>query len=47
MAWKAVTSLPPDEVEALELDSRHDVDLRLVLGLSRPRCRRSSVLDRS
>src|SRR4029077_13584917 len=29
MAWKAVTSLPADEVEALELDSRHDVDLRL------------------
>ena len=34
MAWKAVTSMPADEVEALELDSRHDVDLRLVLGLS-------------
>ena len=34
MAWMAVTSMPADEAEALELDSRHDVDLRLVLGLS-------------
>jgi hypothetical protein len=34
MAWKAVTSMPADEVEALELDSRHDVGLRLMLGLS-------------
>ena len=34
MAWKAVTSMDADEVEALELDCRHDVDLRLVLGLS-------------
>jgi hypothetical protein len=34
MAWKAVTSMPAGEVEALELDSRHDVDLRLVPGLS-------------
>jgi hypothetical protein len=33
MAWKAVTSMPADEVEALELNARHDVDLRLVLGL--------------
>jgi hypothetical protein len=40
MAWKAVTSMPADEVEALEPDSRHDVDLRLVLGLSAARCRR-------
>jgi hypothetical protein len=34
MARKAVTSMPADEVEALELDSRHNVDLRLVLSLS-------------
>ena len=34
MAWNAVTSMPVDEVEALDLVSRHDVDLRLVLGLS-------------
>jgi DNA-directed RNA polymerase specialized sigma24 family protein len=34
MAWNAVTAMPADEVEALELDSRHDADLRLVLGLS-------------
>jgi hypothetical protein len=33
MAWKAVTSMPADEVEALELNARHDVDLHLVLGL--------------
>jgi hypothetical protein len=26
--------MPADDVEALELDSRHDVDLRLVPGLS-------------
>jgi hypothetical protein len=26
--------MPADEVEALGLDSRHDVDLRLMLGLS-------------
>jgi BACON domain-containing protein len=34
VTWKAVTSMDADEVEALELDCRHDVDLRLVLGLS-------------
>jgi DNA-directed RNA polymerase specialized sigma24 family protein len=34
MAWKAVAGLPAAEAEALELDSRHHVDLRLVLGLS-------------
>ena len=34
MTWKAVTSMPADEVEALELESRPDVELRLVLGLS-------------
>src|SRR5579859_1910608 len=34
ITWKAVTSMPADEVEALELDSRPDVELRLVLGLS-------------
>ena len=33
MAWRAVTSMPADEVEALELAARHGVDLRLVLGL--------------
>ena len=45
MAWKAVTSMPPDEVEALELDSRHDVDLRLVLGLSAAEV--EALLDRA
>ncbi|HEV2256252.1 MAG TPA: hypothetical protein VGS06_24140 [Streptosporangiaceae bacterium] len=45
MAWKAVTSLPADEVEALELDSRHDVDLRLVLGLSAAEVQ--ALLDRA
>jgi DNA-directed RNA polymerase specialized sigma24 family protein len=34
MAWRAVTGMPADEAEALALDSLHDVDLRLVLGLS-------------
>jgi DNA-directed RNA polymerase specialized sigma24 family protein len=34
MAWKAITSMPADEIEALDLECRHDVDLRLVLGLS-------------
>ncbi len=34
MAWSAVTSLDPDEVEALELSCRHEVDLSLVLGLA-------------
>jgi DNA-directed RNA polymerase specialized sigma24 family protein len=28
MAWKAVTSMPADEVEALDLDSRHDANPR-------------------
>jgi hypothetical protein len=32
MAWKTGTSMPADEV-ALEVNARHDVDLRLVLGL--------------
>src|SRR3984957_4861570 len=45
MAWKAVTSMPADEVEALELDSRHDVDLRLVLGLSAAEA--EALLDRA
>ena len=45
MAWKAVTSMPADEVEALELDSRHDVDLRLVLGLSAAEVQ--ALLDRA
>ena len=45
MAWKAVTSMPADEVEALELDSRHGVDLRLVLGLSAAEVQ--ALLDRA
>ncbi|MGH3284372.1 MAG: RNA polymerase sigma factor, partial [Streptosporangiaceae bacterium] len=44
-AWKAITSMPADEVEALELDSRHDVDLRLVLGLSAAEVQ--ALLDRA
>ena len=34
MAWNAVTSLDPDEIEALGLSCRHEVDLSLVLGLA-------------
>jgi DNA-directed RNA polymerase specialized sigma24 family protein len=45
MAWKAVTAMPADEVEALDLDSRHDVDLRLVLGLSAAEAQ--ALLDRA
>jgi DNA-directed RNA polymerase specialized sigma24 family protein len=45
VAWKAVTSMPADEAEALELDSRHDVDLRLVLGLSAAEA--DALLDRA
>ena len=45
MAWNAVTSMPADEVEALDLDSRHDVDLRLVLGLSAAEVQ--ALLDRA
>ena len=45
MAWNAVTSMPADEVEALELDARHDVDLRLVLGLSAAQA--EGLLDRA
>jgi len=45
MAWKAVTSMPADEVEALEQDSRHDVELRLVLGLSAAEAQ--ALLDRA
>jgi outer membrane protein TolC len=45
MARKAVTSMPADEVEALEQDSRHDVDLRLVLGLSTAEAQ--ALLDRA
>ena len=45
MAWNAVTSIPADEVEALELDARHDVDLRLVLGLSAAQA--EGLLDRA
>jgi DNA-directed RNA polymerase specialized sigma24 family protein len=44
-AWKAVTSMPADEVEALELYFRHDVDLRLVLGLSAAEVQ--ALLDRA
>ena len=45
MTWKAVTSMPADEVEALELDSRPDVELRLVLGLSAAEVQ--ALLDRA
>jgi DNA-directed RNA polymerase specialized sigma24 family protein len=45
MAWKAVTSMPADEVEALELATRHEVDLRLVLGL--PEAEVQALLDRA
>jgi hypothetical protein len=45
MAWKAVTSMDAEEVEALELDCRHDVDLRLVLGLSAAEA--EELLDRA
>jgi hypothetical protein len=45
MSWKAVTSMPADEVEALELDARHEVDLRLVLGL--PAAEVQALLDRA
>ncbi|HUB22213.1 MAG TPA: hypothetical protein VMA97_07390 [Streptosporangiaceae bacterium] len=37
--------MPADEVEALELDARHDVDLRLVLGLSAAQA--EGLLDRA
>lgn len=45
MAWNAVTSMDAAEVEALDLVSRHDVDLGLVLGLSGPDAR--ALLDRA
>jgi DNA-directed RNA polymerase specialized sigma24 family protein len=45
MAWNAVTSIDPAEMEALDLASRHDVDLGLVLGLSAQETR--ALLDRS
>jgi DNA-directed RNA polymerase specialized sigma24 family protein len=45
MAWKAVASMDPGEVEALELDGRHHVDLRLVLGLSAAEA--EDLLDRA
>src|ERR1700678_2188878 len=45
LAWKAVTSMPADEVEALELSTRHEVDLRLVLGL--PETEVQALLDRA
>jgi DNA-directed RNA polymerase specialized sigma24 family protein/outer membrane biosynthesis protein TonB len=45
MAWKAVTNMPADEVEALELSTRHEVDLRLVLGL--PEAEVQALLDRA
>jgi DNA-directed RNA polymerase specialized sigma24 family protein len=34
MAWNAVTSMDAAEIEVLDLASRHDVDLGLVLGIS-------------
>lgn len=45
MAWNAVTSMPADEAEALELNARHDADLRLVLGLSAAQA--EGLLDRA
>jgi hypothetical protein len=33
MAWNAVTSMGTDELEALDLTCRHEVDLALVLGI--------------
>lgn len=45
VAWKAVMSMAADEVEVLELDCRHDVDLRLVLGLSAASV--TALLDRA
>jgi len=44
-AWKSVTSMPADEVEALELATRHEVDLRLVLGL--PEAEVQALMDRA
>jgi hypothetical protein len=45
MAWKAVTGMPADEVEALELDTRHGADLRMVLGLGAAEA--EGLLDRA
>jgi DNA-directed RNA polymerase specialized sigma24 family protein len=45
MAWHAVASMDADEVEALELACRHDVDLSLVLGL--PPAEVAALLDRA
>src|SRR2546428_1068170 len=45
MAWNAVMSMEPDELEALELACRHDVDPGLVLGL--PDGYAQALLDRA
>ena len=45
MAWNAVTSMDPAEVEVLDLATRHDVDLGLVLGLPGQEAR--ALLDRA
>jgi DNA-directed RNA polymerase specialized sigma24 family protein len=45
MAWNAVTSMSADEAEVLELACRHDVDLRLVLGVPGPAA--GELLDRA
>ncbi len=45
MAWNAVTSMDPAEVELLDLACRHNVDVGLVLGASAPQAR--AMLDRA
>ena len=45
MAWNAVASMNADEVEALELACRHEVDLSLVLSLSPAEV--AALLDRA
>ncbi len=45
MAWNAAMSIEPDELEALELALRHDMDLSLVLGL--PPAPAEELLDRA
>ena len=45
LAWNAVMSMDADELEALELACRHDVDLGLVLGLTAEAA--SALLDRA
>jgi DNA-directed RNA polymerase specialized sigma24 family protein len=45
MAWNAVASMDANEVEALELASRHEADVSLVLGL--PPAETRALLDRA